>query len=241
MHIIWTASAAALLLAACQAERPTAEPVDPGPIATRILPLTGFSSVTLAAAEQVTIRHGERFAVSVRGPQRLLDHLDIGVEGAVLKIERQRDWRDLFGDSDARATVTITMPRLTGLTLAGSGDMTADRIDGEAAELTLAGSGDLSAGTVAAQRLEMTLAGSGDLSVAGTAGAVEATVAGSGTIAAPRLTATRADLTVAGSGDISLAASDRATISIIGSGDVTLTGGARCTTNRMGSGRATCS
>lgn len=197
---------------------------------------SGFDEILLAGSDNVTVRRGNRFSVVATGPAATLDNLVIRVDGDSLDIRRRR------GSNDSpSAMVTVTLPTLKELTVAGSGTADVDRIDGRRADVTIAGSGSARIAAVAATRLELTVAGAGSLSAAGRAERIDANIAGSGSITAPTLTASRADITVAGSGNAAFAVNGPVDVTMLGSGDVTLTGGARCTTRNMGSGAVRCS
>lgn len=197
---------------------------------------SGFDEVVLAGPDNITIRPGNNFSVVATGSAATLDNLRIRVRGDNLDISRRRG-----SANTPPAMVTVTLPTLKELTVAGSGTADVDRIDGARADVTIAGSGSARIAAVAATRLDLTVAGSGRLTAAGRTERIDANIAGSGTITAPSLTATRADITVAGSGDAAFAVNGPAEVTMLGSGDVTLTGGARCTTRNMGSGAVRCS
>jgi hypothetical protein len=206
--------------------------------ATRTYDLADFTGIELAGPDDVVVRRGAAFAVSARGPASAIERLVISVDGNTLRVRRRGSIG--WSSDDDGATVTVTMPVLTKLALAGSGTLTADTLTGARAAVDLAGSGDIAVTNVSATALELAIGGSGDISVAGTARSVDASVAGSGDISGSGLTAPTADVSVAGSGDVALTVTQTADISMIGSGDVTISGGARCTTSAIGSGTARC-
>ncbi len=208
-----------------------------GDTLTRSYAVSGFTGIVAAGSDDVEITRGERFAVTATGNSALLDRLIIRVKDGDLEIRRRNgSWSNL-----GSATIKVTMPSLEQVTVAGSGDISADRLSGEAAEVTIAGSGNAAFAEVAAGKLELTIAGSGEIKASGTVSEIDATIAGSGNIDAPALTAERADISIAGSGNIAMAVTGTADVSTIGSGDVALTGGARCTHERMGGGEVSCS
>jgi hypothetical protein len=207
-----------------------------GPGGARRYAASGFDEIVLAGSDNVTVRRGDSFSVVATGPAATLDNLVIRVDGDSLEIRRRR------GSADSPAAmVTVTLPTLKELTVAGSGIADVDRIDGARADVTIAGSGSARIAAVAATRLDLTVAGSGSLTAAGRAERIDANIAGSGSIAAPTLTAARADITVAGSGAAAFAVNGPVDVTMLGAGNVTLTGGARCTTRNMGSGAVRCS
>lgn len=218
-----------------------AVPADAGPMESRAFAATDFNNVTATTPDRVIIRHGDVFAISARGRRALLDRLDISTDGSTLEIKREGRMSDAEQNRLGTAVITITMPRLTGVTLAGSGSLAADQLVGRSTALILAGSGDMTVRNAMVTALSVTLAGSGDVSFGGRADRADVTVAGSGSVSGRNFGVRDAEVTIAGSGDVALSVSNRAAISIFGSGDVSITGGGTCTTNRRGGGQVTCS
>ena len=208
-----------------------------GETLTRSYPLTGFTGVVAAGPDSIIVRRGAAFSVTATGDKALLDRLVLSIDGDKLEIRRQSD----FSWSGDGATLTVTLPVLTSLAIAGSGDVTADTLTGESADVVVAGSGDATVTGIAARKLELNIAGSGSITASGTATEVESAIAGSGDISAPALTATTADISIIGSGGVTMTVTGTADVSTAGSGDVTLTGGATCTSSEMGSGEVNCS
>ena len=208
-----------------------------GETTTRSYAVTGFTGIVAAGSDKIEVTRGDSFAVTATGAPELLDRLIIRVKDGDLEVRR----RSGTWNGNGSATIRVTMPALDEVTVAGSGDVTADRLSGDAVEVTVAGSGNVRFAAVDVRKLEMTIAGSGKVEATGTADWIEATIAGSGDIVAPELTAARAEISIAGSGNIAMAVTDSAAVSTIGSGNVTLTGGATCTHDRMGGGEVNCS
>ncbi len=218
-----------------------AVPADTGPVESRNFAGTGFTEVVAATPDRIVIRRGDAFAISARGRTALLDRLAISADGSTLRISRESGLSYRDQDRLGTAVITITLPRLTGVTLAGSGEVTAEQLVGDDAELTLAGSGDMIIGNAVVTALDVTLAGSGDITMTGRAERAEVMVAGSGSISGASFGTRTAEVSVAGSGNVALSVSGSADVSVMGSGDVAITGGATCTTSRRGSGDVTCS
>ena len=242
--------ALAMSVSACQAENAGAakdgkaaapRAADAGPAATRNFALSGFTGVQVTGPDDVTIRRGDAFSVSARGPQADIDELEIKIDGDRLSIGRKREGFSLGRRDGEDVDIRITMPRLTAVRLTGSGEIDADAMEGDTVEVAITGSGDVRVGKLAAKRAVVTVSGSGDLDVDG--GSVEDAsfqVTGSGGIDAEPLAATTLDIAITGSGDVEAQATGTADIRILGSGDATVTGGAKCATRVTGSGIATC-
>ena len=242
--------ALAMSVAACKAENARAgkdgtaaapRGAQAGPATTRDFALSGFTGVELTGPDDVTIRRGDAFSISARGPQAVLDELEIKVDGDRLTIGRKREGFSVGRRDGEDADIRITMPRLTAVRLTGSGEIDADAMEGDSVEVAITGSGDVRVGRLAAKRAAVTVSGSGDLDVDGGAvGDASFQVTGSGGIDAEPLAATTLDIAITGSGDVEAQATGTADVRILGSGDATVTGGAKCATRVTGSGIATC-
>jgi hypothetical protein len=193
------------------------------------------TEVVLAGPDNVNISEGE-FDIKVDGDREAIERMRFTLEDGALGVMRE-DGNWIGGD--AAATVSITMPAPERLTLAGSGNMTSERLGGNA-EVTIAGSGDLETPAVDAESLEVTIAGSGTYTAAGRTSALELSILGAGDAEMAGLTAGNAEINIAGSGEASFASNGEVEANIMGSGDVTVRGSARCTVNSMGSGNLTC-
>lgn len=210
-----------------------------GPATARTYAATGFTAVDLRGSDDVDIKIGEAFSVRAEGGSKILDKLDIRVDGTTLRVARKDSDNWSWHDGGGGVKVSITMPRLTAASVAGSGDLTADRAEGDFSG-DVAGSGNLKVGEIKGGAVKLDIAGSGNITVAGTATSLHADTAGSGDIDAKGLTATSAKVSIAGSGNVRGTVNGEADVSIMGSGDVDLGGGAKCRVSSMGSGDAHC-
>ncbi|WP_375427569.1 head GIN domain-containing protein [uncultured Sphingomonas sp.] len=201
--------------------------------------MSGFSAVDLRGSDDVEVRVGPAFSVRAQGPAKELDKLEITRSGDTLRIGRKRTTGMNWSDGEG-VKVFVTMPRLAGAAVSGSGDMTVDRVEGDRFEGGVAGSGSLAIGVMRAGDVSLSVAGSGDVVGAGTARTLRMDIAGSGDIDARQLTASEAQVSVAGSGNARAVVNGPARIEIAGSGDVELGGSPRCTTSKVGSGEVRC-
>lgn len=206
---------------------------------TRTFAVADFITVDQRGPDDVDVRVGSAFSVRAEGDPETIEKVKIERVGDSLRIGRVNSIGLNWG-SKAGAKVYVTMPRVAGASLAGSGDIAIDRVEGAAFTGSIAGAGTMALGTVAVQRLELSIAGAGDVTARGETGALKVSIAGAGDIDAEGLKATRADIEIAGSGSIKAAVDGTAKISILGSGDVDLGPKARCETSKMGSGEVKC-
>ncbi len=199
-------------------------------------PLRDFARVDVTGPDDVEIAVGPDFSIRADGPDAVLDTLEFRQEGGALKVSRKRGAPKV----DGSAHIRVTMPRLTGASLTGSGDLSIDSISGDDAMLALTGSGDVAVRALAVRALNVSMTGSGDMDLAGSAESAKFSLTGSGDINGERLKAGRADVSVLGSGNIDFASDGDVKASIMGSGDVAVAGNARCTKSGMGSGTLRC-
>jgi hypothetical protein len=208
------------------------------PAGSRAFALSGFDQVALAGSDDVEVVVGPAFSVSATGPQAVLDRLDISVDGSSLKISRKSD--SGWSWNGKGALVRVTMPAITGASIAGSGDMKVDKAEGPNFSANLTGSGDLAVGAVKVAALSAGLTGSGEIGLAGTADKLDLSVNGSGSVNAAGLTAADATVSMAGSGDINLRVTGSVSGSMAGSGDIAVRGTDKCSIAKAGSGEVNC-
>lgn len=205
---------------------------------TRTYAVADFTAVELRGADDVDIRVGPGFSVRADGDAGVLDHLKIEKVGDALRIGRIRSAGWSWGGKNVK--ISVTMPRLTAASVAGSGDVTVDRVQGQGFKAEGAGSGSLSVAQLAVDDARVSLAGSGNVRLGGATKTLTVEIAGSGDVDAAGLKATQADVSIAGSGSVRAEVNGPAKVSVMGSGDVDLGAGAKCQTSKMGSGSVRC-
>ncbi len=227
-----------LLLGACHAGG-SAEGT--GPTAQRGFEVGAFDRIALAGSHDVIVTVGGAPSVRAEGDAEALERLEIGVEGGQLRIgNRGNSGWSWFGGHRRGITVHVTVPALAGASIAGSGDMRIDRVEGPRFAAAITGSGDMDIANLRVGEASFSVTGSGGIAAAGSAQRSSASVTGSGDLDLGRLEAANATIALAGSGDISLRATETAAIELRGSGDVTVGGPARCSISKSGSGEVHC-
>lgn len=230
---------AALAVGGCSVGSDDGPAITPtGSGTTRTYPAEGFNTIELAGSDDVDVRAGTAFSVRAEGPSDELDQLRIVRDGDTLSIGRKH--RAFGWGGHGKVKVFVTLPRLAEASIAGSGTMTVDRIEGGSFEGNIAGSGDLNIATLSVDEAEVSIAGSGNVRAGGAVKRLEVSVAGSGSFDAAGLRAARAEVSVAGSGDVRAAVGGEAKVELMGSGDVDLGAQARCRVSKMGSGSVRC-
>ena len=217
---------------------------DGGPTVARNYQVGNFEEIEVAGPYNVTVRTGTGPTVSARGSEKMIEHMVVEVRDGKLLIhpEKQKGWFGGGWNFHGKVDLAVTVPKLREATIAGSGDIAIDRVQGDRFEGTVAGSGGLDVAALDVQTLKLAIAGSGGVKAAsGKAQSASFDIAGSGDIDAKGIQAQTADVSIAGSGSVAAHATGTADVSIMGSGDVEVTGGAKCNVSKAGSGDVRCS
>lgn len=197
-----------------------------GPVAT-----DRFSVVSVAIAGDVTIKRGDKATIAFACDESVRARIVWRVSGGGLEL-RTEDGQATDKD---KCSVAITTVALQTIRVAGSADVTADKLDKQAS-ITVSGSGNVKIGAVDATALDVKIAGSGDVTATGKAEAVQISIAGSGDADLSTLEAARAQVSVSGSGDAKLWATETLDAKVIGSGNIAYKGAAKVTESKVGSG-----
>lgn len=230
---------AASALAGCQVHAQ-----DGGPTVSKNYSVGNFSAIEVAGPYDVEVKTGSSVSVSARGDEKLLERTTVEVEGDKLVIHPENNHNFFhwgFGHRGS-AHFTVTVPQLHGASIAGSGDISVDKVTGPAFEGEVAGSGGINVASMDVQQLKLSIAGSGGVKAgSGTAQNANYDIAGSGDIEAGAVQSQALKVSIAGSGGVKAHASGTADVSIMGSGDVEVSGGAKCNVSKQGSGNVRCS
>src|SRR6476620_7559324 len=213
-----------------------------GPTVSKSYSVGSFQQIEVAGPYDVEVRTGSNPSVSANGSEKLLEKTVVEVKGDKLLIrpENNHSFFHFGWSSRGKAHFTVTVPQLSGATIAGSGDVQVDKVQGNRFEGTVAGSGGIVVGNMDVQTLKLAIAGSGGVKGSGKAKSADYDIAGSGGIDGSGIVAEQAKISIAGSGDVKAHATGNADVSIMGSGDVQVSGGAKCKVTKAGSGDVRC-
>jgi predicted small secreted protein len=213
-----------------------------GRIATETRNVHGFTSVTLAGIGNVYLTQGPTESVRIEAEDNLIPYFDTSVQGSTLKIGIKDRYMGFSLLPTRPVKFYVTLPKIEAVTLAGSGNIFAGKIQAGAFGISLLGSGNISTDALAATDLDIQLSGSGNIHL-GTvsAGQVTANIAGSGDIQVDGLTANKISSKTAGSGNITIGGKvTEQSAEILGSGDYLASGlkSATATLRVTGSGNS---
>ncbi|WP_162888176.1 head GIN domain-containing protein [Sphingomonas mesophila] len=238
MRRLLFATAAMIAVAGCNVGG-RAETRDAGPEVSRNYGVGGFDRIEVMGPYDVAVTTGGATRVAASGGANLLDETEVLVEKGALVIRPKKHKGMRFNWNDGKARFAINVEALRGAAIAGSGDVSVDKVAGDF-DGEVAGSGSIGVGALSGGRTRVEIAGSGEFTAAGQVEALEVDIAGSGDVDMQGLKARTADISIAGSGNVRANASETAAVNIMGSGDVELGGGAKCTVKKAGSGNVRC-
>lgn len=208
-----------------------------GRMVTESRTVADFQAIAMAGGIDLTLSQGPSTSVKVEVDDNLAPMLETVVEngdpGPTLKIRWRRGEHI---QTRSKVRVTVVTPRLTALSLAGSGDALVGAFKTPSLKLSLSGSGDVKLDGLSTDELSIGIAGHGDVSASGSAAKLSVSIAGSGDVSLKDLRADDVSVRIAGSGDASVNAQKTLEVGIAGSGDVVYTGDPAVKSRVAGSG-----
>lgn len=175
-----------------------------------------FHAVSFSSSGTVDIAVGKTQSVSIEASPELLARVTTEVRDGTLYVGRKSDrdnnsWRD-----DGPLVVHISVPRLDGAKMSGSGKLNIDGLNG---------------GTTA-----VGISGSGNIVAKGALDKLDLDISGSGRAELTDLAVKNAAVKISGSGNVKINAKDTLEARISGSGDLRYMGSPRITSKVSGSG-----
>lgn len=188
------------------------DPSPRGPEITRNFPWSGGGSLDIRVPADVryTQQAGEP-VVTITGPKRVLDHLELEHDGTLRLRGDRRRWRN------HKITVVVSAPAVSRFDLSGASTLTVRDYD--------------------QPRLAIELSGAAEARVSGRTDEAEVDLSGSAELDATELKVRGAALDISGAGEAVIGPTDWARVDISGSGEVDLlTDPPRLETDISGSG-----
>lgn len=202
-----------------------------GDVVSEARDVTGFDEVVLQGSGTVRIEVTGTESLVIEAEDNLMDRLtsdvvsgrlELGVDGSISPTEE--------------IVYMITAANLEGVTIAGSGDATADEVTGARFNTVVSGSGDIEVPSVEVDDVSVRITGSGSIVLSGDADELEVDISGSGVFEGLDLVTHTADVTVSGSGDALVNVTGTLDARVSGSGDIEYVGSPAVDASTTGSG-----
>jgi|GEM_PF-1061720 len=205
-----------------------------------------FTEVVLSSWGNAQIQQGETNSLIVEADADLMPYLHTEIVGSRLILGLRPngmfgffDWLfNLMWFADKNVLYRITMKKVDGLVISGSGNISAPQIRTDHLELKVSGSGRIRIDSIEAESDLVKISGSGDVRLGGgTVKYKEVRISGSGDVKAPEVRSQHAEVHVSGAGDLTLNVAETLDVSISGAGTVRVIGRPKISQHISGSGR----
>lgn len=196
-----------------------------GKLSKETRPASGYTAVASSGFWDVMIAYGERSSIQIEGDENILAYIETSVENGILSIKTKKS---INLKSRNKLIVYVSLTRLTGLSLSGSGHIVGEgkfSNDGKTV-CKLSGSGNIQLAFAKLKEVEVGISGSGNIRLSGSANTLEAHISGSGNADCSDVNCEDASAIIIGSGNIKLNANKSVNASISGSGNVSYKGAA---------------
>lgn len=202
---------AILAFTSCTKERISGQ----GPVVTESRNVSGYTAVSVSGSTNVYISQGANFKVDIKGYSNLLPYFETKLVNNTLHL----GFKQNVNVKNDNTEVFITMPALSGLRLAGSGNISTTGVFNGITDF------------------DASVAGSGNIHFSsGTCLRFYSSIAGSGNINALDMIAETAETRTSGSGNTEITATSQLKVRIDGSGNVYYRGTPVISTTITGSG-----
>lgn len=215
----------------------------PAHAADRSYVVTNFDRIRVDGPFEVRVEVGSGgAAASASGDDRILDDLDISVEGSTLTVRKgSGGWGERGKASGAPPIVTLRTPAVRGATVVGGARLTlTGRVRTTRLDVQVTGAGTVDVAGVDADDVVVTVIGNGNVALAGRTARARYSTNGGGSIAAAALDAGDVLVVLEGAGETRASARYVADITNKGLGLVAIAGNPKCTIRGQSTGPVQC-
>lgn len=196
-----------------------------GKMKKEIRSVTNYTAIASSGSWDVMIGYGESNSIEVEGDENLLYYIETKVEDGKLTIKTTKN---VNLRSKNRITVYVSLKKMTGVSLSGSGDIMGVgnfSNDGKT-DFKISGSGSIKISFEKVNTAEIVISGSGNIGLIGSASTVNVKISGSGNADCSALICEDATAHISGSGNVKVYTNRSIDASISGSGNVQFKGAA---------------
>jgi hypothetical protein len=195
-----------------------------GVITTEKREVASFTRIDLRYPAIITIKQGEKDAVTLETDDNLIKQLTTKVNGGVLVIDNNESlWSQRVNPSD-KVLITITVKDLSEVDFPSAGEVSIEGIQSENLKLTVSGAGSISLLEVDLGKLEIQLSGAGSINAAGVAENLKLGIPGAGSFNGTDLKVNQADVNISGVGSAEIWVLNELTANLSGIGSISYYG-----------------
>lgn len=145
-------------------------------------PFDGFDELKVEALFDLDVKRGDTYEVRIRGEKEDLDEVYLNQVGDRLEVRFKEDnWKWWKDNQNSRIKLSITMPNLTSLEVAGACNGEVTGFEEENMDVEILGASDLYMNVIA-DALDVSIAGASELKLRGTGTRLEADVVGASSL-----------------------------------------------------------
>ncbi|MDE6537589.1 MAG: DUF2807 domain-containing protein [Muribaculaceae bacterium] len=178
--------------------------------------ITRLSSYTVV---DIKVIEGGTPSITIKGSASDLEKIRVTASNGLI------DVRGIKGHISRKVELTVKGIALSKINLYGSGNLTADKLNGHNINCNLVGAGDIKIGQLSSQGAEFILSGAGDISIDNVAAnSFYISLSGAGDVNVGKVSTNTFNAVISGVGDINVDKIDAVTVtgSLPGAGDMTL-------------------
>jgi len=193
---------------------------------TRVVDLRGFTAIDISSGIDAVVSIGPTQAVEAEAADpRLLDDLELKVEGSTLKAYYDWSLLDIFSfGRDRQIKLRITVPALHAIAASAGSDVEAKGIVGEGLEFNASSGADISVTGVVAKSIDLEASSGARIEVSGTCDSARANASSGSDLDASELVCSTVDANASSGSDLEVHATSSVTINASSGSDVTVTG-----------------
>ena len=147
----------------------------------RSFPVGSFDRLASGGSADVVVTTGKAPSVRAEGSKDALDRLDVKVDGSTLRLGTKKgNWA--LNWNNGKLKIYVTVPMIRSVDLAGSGEVSVDRIKVPEFSASISGSGEAKLAALDADTVKLSISGSGEFDAAGRCTDARVNVSGSGDV-----------------------------------------------------------
>lgn len=204
-----------------------------GTLKTETRDVSGIERVSLQDFGDLVIIQGDSEGLSIEADDNLLPYLQTEMNGRELVL-KVKDGYELTTDATIRYTLKVK--NLNRVSVAGAGNVSAEKLNVGDLALKVDGSGNIEIADLQAANLRSEANGTGNFDMKGKVASQTLTITGAGNYACGDLESKESSVTINGAGNVTMWVVEKLDITINGFGNVNYYGSPRVSQNIAGGG-----
>jgi hypothetical protein len=204
---------------------------------TQNRPVAGFQRIDLRGYGDIVLNQGTQERLSINADEHLMPRLICEVRGETLVLDQDRTWLDWITFANSPIHYEIGIISLSGISISGSGTLTAGRLESPAIEMRVSGSGKIQIDELQSQQANISVSGSGEIRLSGKTAKTQIRTSGAAKILGLELESQESELHISGSGQAWVQALVSLSVNVSGSASVYYRGNPKLSQKISGSAR----